>query len=299
LRVDDVDLAVRESGAGAPFLWGHGLLCSMDQEDAGGLIDWTAFAPDLRLIRYDARGHGRSEATLDPKGYRWKRLARDLWALADAVGAERPALGGVSMGCATALHAAVAAPERVRALVLVGPPTAWHTRPRQARFYRFSARLVDRFGLGPFRCLGALTSLGVRDPTLARMQRSVMQELRRADRRAVAAALRGAAESDLPAGRALRSLQMPALVLAWRGDPTHPLSTAKRLSELIPAAELCVAGSGEEMRAWPERIRAFLAAADGKPSPVAGRPRASGSKRPRAAGRTRPAETRRGRAGGA
>jgi pimeloyl-ACP methyl ester carboxylesterase len=236
----------------------------MDQEDAGGLIDWTELAPDLRLIRYDARGHGRSEATLDPKDYRWKRLARDLWALADAVGAKRPALGGVSMGCATALHAAVAAPERVRRLVLVGPPTAWHT-PRQARIYRFSAGLVERFGLRPFRCLGALASLGVRDAMLAKMQRSVMDELGRADRRAVAAALLGAAASDLPAQRALRSLEVPALVLAWRGDPTHPLSTAERIAELMPTAELCVAGSGDEMGAWPERIQAFLAAGVRKP----------------------------------
>ena len=269
MRVGDIDLAVRESGAGAPFLWGHGLLCSMDQEDAGGLIDWTELAPDLRLIRYDARGHGRSEATLDPKDYRWKRLARDLWALADAVGAKRPALGGISMGCATALHAAVAAPERVRGLVLAGPPTAWHTRPRQARIYRFSAGLVERFGLRPFRCLGALASLGVRDAMLSRMQRSVMQELGRADPRAVAAALLGAAASDLPAERALRSLKVPALVLAWRGDPTHPLSTAKRIAELMPAAELCVAGSDDEMSAWPERIRAFLAAGARKPRSAA------------------------------
>jgi pimeloyl-ACP methyl ester carboxylesterase len=260
LRIGDIDLAVRESGAGAPLIWGHGLLCSMDQEDAGGLIDWAEFAAGLRLIRYDARGHGRSEATLDPTDYHWKRLARDLWALSDAVGAERPALGGVSMGCATALHAAAAAPERVRALVLMGPPTAWSTRPRQARIYRFSAGLVERLGLGSFRCLGTLASYGVRDAALAKMQRSVVDELRRADWRAVAAALRGAAASDLPGPGTLRSLNVPTLVLAWRGDPTHPLSTAERIAQLMPAAELCVADSGEETGAWPERIRAFLAA---------------------------------------
>jgi len=169
------------------------------------------------------------------------------------------------MGCATSLHAAVAAPERVRALVLMGPPTAWSTRPRQARIYRFSAGLVERLGLAPFRCLGALASHGVRDATLAKMQRSVVDELRRADWRAVTAALQGAAASDLPAPGRLRSLNVPTLVLAWRGDPTHPLSTAERIAQLMPAAELCVADSGEDMGAWPERIRAFLAAgAQGK-----------------------------------
>ena len=259
MRVRGVDLAVREAGAGPPLIWGHGLLGSMGQEDAAGLMPEAELAGALRVIRYDARGHGRSEATLDPDDYRWPELARDLLALADELGLERAALGGVSMGCATALHAAVSSPARVLALVLVGPPTAWETRPRQARIYRFSSSLVERFGLTPFRCLGALASLRARDPVFAAMQRSFLDHLARADRRAVSAALRGAAASDLPAPEDLRRLAAPALILAWRGDSTHPVSTAQRLAELLPDAELHVARSGEEIRDWPGRVRHFLA----------------------------------------
>jgi pimeloyl-ACP methyl ester carboxylesterase len=258
VKIRDVDLAVRENGAGALFIWGHGLLGSMDQEDVGGLIDWTPLAGCARLVRYDARGHGRSEATLDPDDYRWRELARDLCALADALGPEAPVLGGVSMGCATSLHAAASRPRQTRALVLVAPPTAWETRPRQARVYRASAALVDRLGLAPFRCIGSLASLAVRNPVLARMQRSIMRGLSRADPRSVAAALRGAAASDLPDPAALRALRVPALVLAWPGDPSHPLSTAKRLAELLPKAELHVGRTRDDLRLWPERIRAFL-----------------------------------------
>jgi pimeloyl-ACP methyl ester carboxylesterase len=257
--VRDVDLAVRDSGDGIPLIWGHGLMGSMDQEDAGGLFDWESLAGDVRLVRYDARGHGRSEATLDPKAYHWRELARDLRAVADTLGQELSVLGGVSMGCATSLHAAVASPERTHALVLAGPPTAWKTRPRQARIYRFSAAMVERVGLGPFRCLGTLASYSVRDAALAGMQRSIMGELRRADPRAICAALRGAAASDLPEPSALRNLRVPALVLAWPGDPTHPLSTAKRLVELLPNAELHVAQTSRDIRGWPARIREFLA----------------------------------------
>ena len=259
MRVRGVDLAVRAAGAGLPLVWGHGLLGSMGQEDAAGLMPEAELAGAFRVIRYDARGHGRSEATLDPDDYRWPELARDLLALADEFGLERAALGGVSMGCATALHAAVSSPARVLALVLVGPPTAWETRPRQARIYRFSARLVERFGVTPFRCLGSLASLRARDPVFAAMQRSFVDHLARADRRAVSAALRGAAASDLPAPEDLRRLAAPALILAWRGDSTHPVSTAQRLAELLPDAELHVARSGEEIRDWPGRVRHFLA----------------------------------------
>jgi 3-oxoadipate enol-lactonase len=259
MRVRGVDLAVRESGAGLPFVWGHGLLGSMGQEDTAGVLPEAELSGSLRLIRWDARGHGRSEASLDPGDYRWPELARDLLALADALGLERAALGGVSMGCATALHAAVLDPARVLALVLVGPPTAWSTRPRQARGYRFSASLVEVVGVTAFRCLGALASLRAGNPVLAAMQRALLQHLARSDRRAVAAALRGAAASDLPAPEDLRRLAAPALILAWRGDPVHPLSTARRLAELLPDAELHVARSPEEIRDWPEQVARFLA----------------------------------------
>jgi pimeloyl-ACP methyl ester carboxylesterase len=249
MQVRGVDLAVRQSGRGVPFFWGHGLMGSMAQEDVADLIDWSGVAEAAQLLRYDARGHGRSEATLDPADYRWPALAQDLLGLADSVGADRGVFGGLSMGCATALHAASAAPERVRGLVLVAPPTAWDTRPRQARLYRTLAALIERTGLGPFRCLVSLSGLVPGPPHLA---------LRRADARPVVATLRGAADSDLPDAERLRAIDAPALILAWRRDPAHPLSSAERLVELLPDARLRVAGSFDDVRAWSLEIRRFL-----------------------------------------
>ncbi len=43
-------------------------------------------------------------------------------------GAQKFVAGGSSMGCATSIYAALLAPERMKALVLVIPPTAWETR---------------------------------------------------------------------------------------------------------------------------------------------------------------------------
>jgi pimeloyl-ACP methyl ester carboxylesterase len=242
MRVRGIDIAVEASGAGRPLLWGHGLLGSMLQEDAAALLDWKALAGSARLLRYDARGHGRSEATLDARDYRWPELARDLLALSEATSSRRPVLGGLSMGCATALHAAAASPRHAAGLVLVAPPTGWDTRPRQSRLYRMLATAIGRVGLGPLRCL----------------RRSVTASLGRADARAVVAALRGAADSDLPAPSILNSVRAPALVLAWRGDPAHPLSTAETLSEALPRAELRVARNLDDVRSWSEAIREFL-----------------------------------------
>jgi pimeloyl-ACP methyl ester carboxylesterase len=139
----------------------------------------------------------------------------------------------------------------------VAPPTAWETRPRQSRFYRFGSTLVDWVGLAPFRLLAALPRPGSTSPVAA-LQSGVAQHLARADARGVVTAMRGAADSDLPDRTALRALRIPALILAWHGDPVHPLSTATQLAELLPRAELHVATTLEEIRAWPERIAAFV-----------------------------------------
>jgi len=97
------------------------------------------------------------------------------------------------------------------------------------------------------------------------LQRSTMEQLRTAHPRAVAAAMRGAADSDLPAPEALSRVEAPALILAWPGDPMHPVSTAKRLAKLLPDAELRVARSWHEVEGWTDEILRFVAALS--PSP--------------------------------
>ncbi len=259
MRVRGVDLGVRESGQGLPFFWGHGLLGSVAQEDITGLFDWEEIARAARVVRYDARGHGTSEATFDPADYVWPELSGDLLTLASVFGAGRAVLGGLSMGCATALHAAAAAPDRVEALVLMAPPTAWSTRPRQARAYRLLAAVIERIGLRPISAAAALGNLIPGPAYLAKLQASVVATLRRADRRSVVASLRGAAASDLPAPDAIRAVRAPALVLAWRGDRNHPVSTAEQLAEILPRADLRVAGTLDEVSSWSASIRNFLA----------------------------------------
>ena len=67
VKVRDIELATRASGGGPGpgtgpgplFLWGHGLLGSMAQEDSVPLFDWSPVAAHARLVRYDARSPGR------------------------------------------------------------------------------------------------------------------------------------------------------------------------------------------------------------------------------------------------
>ena len=71
--------------------------------------------------------------------------------------------------------------------------------------------------------------------------------------------LRGAASSDLPDPDAIAGIGRPALVLAWDGDPGHPVATAERLRELIPGSALHVARTPGELATWGARTVRFLA----------------------------------------
>lgn len=106
----------------------------MRAERRAGVFNWSGIG--ARLIRYDARSHGSSSFDPDPDHHRWQTLARDMLEVATAADADTAVFGGASMGAATALWAACTAPERVEALVLAIPPTAWDTREQQRRVYR-------------------------------------------------------------------------------------------------------------------------------------------------------------------
>lgn len=220
-------LAVTTTGDGQPFLWGHGLLQSMASEDETGPIKWPDVdLPDIHLVRWDARGHGTSPAPDGSGACRWPALARDALSLADRNDLRSFSIGGASMGAATALWTAVLAPERVDRLVLALPPTAWESRGRSAGLYRVGGVLSERLPIG------------------------------RSRRRAVV--LRGAAESDLPDPVAISEITAPALILAWRFDPMHPVKTAERLADLLPGADLHVTRRIGDTSGWVERLREFL-----------------------------------------
>jgi 3-oxoadipate enol-lactonase len=259
VRVADVDLAVRDSGSGRPFVWGHGLLSSMAQEDETGMFGWQGLSDAARMIRYDARGHGRSSATPDPEGYTWPSLAADMLGLLDALDIEQAVLGGASMGCSTAIYAALKAPQRVERLVLAIPPTAWATRAAQQRLYKGGAAAVAVMGLHalvatmrarPVPRLLAERYPGARDKNF--------EHLLRSDRTTVGRILRGAGRSDLPGAEDLATLEMPTLILAWEGDPVHPVETARKLADLIPGATLHVARAGRDLDGWKPLVRAFV-----------------------------------------
>jgi len=91
---------------------------------ATNLSMWDPQVADLkrsfRLLRYDQRGHGGTDA---PAGrYAYATLVADALALLDALDIERPHFCGLSMGGATALGLAELHPGRVDRVVVCDSP---------------------------------------------------------------------------------------------------------------------------------------------------------------------------------
>lgn len=107
IRFDD------SGGDGPPIVLSHGFL--MDREMFAAQV--AALSPEFRVITWDERGFGETEFDGEPFSY-WDS-ASDCLGLLDHLGIDRAVLGGMSQGGFLSMRAALSAPERVRALVLI------------------------------------------------------------------------------------------------------------------------------------------------------------------------------------
>lgn len=115
--IGPIRLAVAEAGRGGRrVMLVHGFTGA--KEDLEGTLrflagrGWHAVAPDLR-------GHGASDAPAGQDAYDFETMAADLLALADHLGWARFVVVGYSLGGALGQLAALAAPARVEAMVLL------------------------------------------------------------------------------------------------------------------------------------------------------------------------------------
>ncbi|GAA4744369.1 alpha/beta hydrolase [Amnibacterium soli] len=257
LDVDGARIAYEvQEGAGPIVVALHGLSSSRGSEDAAGFFDWSPVARAGRvLVRYDARGHGRSTGRAEPDDYAWPALAEDLFALLDVVSPDEPVDAiGVSMGVGTLLHAVSRRPERFRRLALVIPPTAWATRAGQGDGYRQMARMAEERGYDALvRAMGAFAPL----PLLEEGGWTVAPPPD-IDPAILPAVFRGAAGTDFPAPEVVAEIRQPVLLAPWVGDPGHPVSTAELLHDLLPDSTLALLDTPDELRALGGRIAAFF-----------------------------------------
>jgi 3-oxoadipate enol-lactonase len=237
-------------GDGPPIIRCHGLTATRRYVVHGSrLLPRRGF----EAISYDARGHGESDPAPPGFGYSYAELADDLAALAEQLsGGEPYLLAGHSMGAHTLTAHALAAPERVAAVVIIGPTfVGAPLTDEQAAYWDGLADGLERGGVEGF--------LEAYDPDLDPEWRETLLRIAR-DRlslhrhpEAVAAALR-----EVPGSRPfedlseLEFLELPALVVASHdeADPGHPYTVAEQWAERLPQATLVSEEPGASPLAW-------------------------------------------------
>lgn len=113
VTVNDIPIRYEDSGGDGPaVLFSHGFMMDHTMFDA----QVEAFSPDYRCIRWDERGFGD---TPSPGPFSYWDSADDAVAVLDACGVDQAVFVGMSQGGFLSIRAALAHPDRVRALVLI------------------------------------------------------------------------------------------------------------------------------------------------------------------------------------
>ncbi len=203
-----------------------------------------------RVVLLDLLGHGRSDRPRRASAHRVGLYAEQAVALLDHLGLERAVLGGVSLGAAVALTAAVTDPDRVQGLLLE-MPVLEHAAPFAAMLF-VPVLLGMHYG-GPVARLG--TRLMGRLPRTRIDAIDSFMDAASMHPREITAVLHGLLMGALgPTEEARAAITAPTLVIGHSGDPLHPLDDAARLARQMPAATMLTARSLAELRVRPERL---------------------------------------------
>ena len=185
----------------------------------------------FRVVRYDSRGHGRSEAP--DADYTMDQLGRDAVALMDHLEIGKSSVCGVSKGGMVAMWLGANAPERIDKLVMANPsaylgqPEAWQSRIDLVRNEGMAALvpiLLERWFTTEFRERCPIDVKRVEDGLLA----------------TTAAGYAGccAAIRDMDQRASLASITAPTLVIGGLSDPATPPENTQFLADSIPGAQL-------------------------------------------------------------
>lgn len=239
---------------------------------------WDGVAARLDPERYrplalDLPGHGREAAA---RPITFARCVAGV--LAEAPG--RFVLCGYSLGGRIALHVALAAPQRVTALVLIACSAGIEDEAERAERRRSDGALVKQLRSAPFEQFierWRMQPLFAGDPP--HVGELVREDQRRNRPEALAAALRGVGAGEMrPLWRRLGELAMPAAVLVGDRDRKYH-ALGRRMVRLLPHAQLLLLAGGHRLplenpaavaraleRVHPEARRR----GDGDPSPARG-----------------------------
>ena len=256
---DDVRLAYATMGSGPPLVKAANWLSNIDYDRE--TVVWRHWLAELarrfRFVRYDERGCGLSD--WEVPDFSFDAWVRDLGAVVDAVGLDRFPLLGISQGGPVAIAYAVANPDRVSHLVLLGS----YARGRRTRaaskedieLWEASIELT-RLGWGradpQYRQMFASRFL----PDGTQEEWRAFDELQRRSTSADNAWRFLHAFGDIDVTDLAPLVSVPTLIVCARHEPGEVFEESRRMAALIPGSRFVPLDSRNHL--LPARDPAWL-----------------------------------------
>jgi 3-oxoadipate enol-lactonase len=229
VKVNGITMAYEVEGEGDVVVFIHGLGMNRD-------LWWQqkeAFSDRYRVLTYDLRGHGETDAPAGP--YSLALFAQDLQGLLHEIGIEKAAVVGLSLGGMIAQQAALDYPDGITCLTLCDTSSSNAGPTRQV--FEDRARIVEHEGMGPIivPTLERWLTPRYRAAQSHHVDR-IATTLRGTNHRAYADSCRAVAHLDLTAR--LGSIRQPTLVVVGAEDKSTSPEVAQVIAQHIPEARL-------------------------------------------------------------
>ncbi len=222
---------------------------------------WDDQVPTLsqtfRVLRYDTRGHGGSDAPVGP--YSLDRLGRDVVELLDGLGIERAHFCGLSLGGFVGQWLGVREPQRLDKLVLsntspyLDPPARWDGLICALLEKRDMSAMADMFMQGWFP-----KSMLEHQPNVIERFRSMVMATSPDGLAGCFAVVR---DADLRRTNTL--IDVPTLVIGGEDDTVTLVSHSEQIAQAISGAQLAILPGVHMLNVqvpdeFMETLRAFL-----------------------------------------
>jgi pimeloyl-ACP methyl ester carboxylesterase len=260
---DGVSLHAEAHGEGLPVLFSCALNTTRENW-------WPQVEPlvraGYRVVLWDYRGHGRSEAPDAPDAYSMDRVVDDLGRVLDWAAPGVPAvLAGLSFGGLASLHFALRQPARVRALVLAGSGPGFKNPEAQARWESAVGKMasyLERKGVAAFvqsRSVADIVGRRLELPAARRALAAIAEQ----QAHGLAHFGRRVAAPAAPVIDELASIRIPALVLVGELDDAYQRAAQVMAARLPLAESVTIPRAGhianiEEPEAFNAALLGFL-----------------------------------------